>query len=69
MQSWPLRAAQRTGIDDLAPAPDHGVWSTEQFDSGPFARDGAAILQILGRPGEVWLPESGTDHISVIRSA
>jgi virginiamycin B lyase len=32
-------------------------------------REGAAVRQILGRPGEVWLPESGTEHISVIRSA
>jgi streptogramin lyase len=26
------------------------------------------VRQILGRHGEVWLPESGTEHISVIRS-
>lgn len=31
-------------------------------------RPGASIRQILGRPGEVWLPESGTEFISVIRT-
>ena len=27
------------------------------------------VRQILGRTGDVWLPESGTEHISVIRTA
>jgi virginiamycin B lyase len=27
------------------------------------------VRQILGRAGEVWLPESGTEHISLIRTA
>jgi len=27
------------------------------------------VRQILGRPGEVWLPESGTEHIAVVRTA
>jgi virginiamycin B lyase len=27
------------------------------------------VRQIHGRAGEVWLPESGTDHISLIRTA
>jgi len=31
-------------------------------------RKSANIRQILGRPGEVWLPESGTEHISVIKT-
>ncbi|MDB5843795.1 MAG: Twin-arginine translocation pathway signal [Polaromonas sp.] len=42
---------------------------TEQFQRYPMPREGAAVRQILGRPGEVWLPESGTEHISVIRTA
>ena len=42
---------------------------TEKFDSWVFPREGASIRQILGRAGEVWLPESGTEHISVIRTA
>lgn len=32
-------------------------------------REAASIRQILGRPGEVWLPESGTEHVTVIRRA
>ena len=42
---------------------------TEKFESYPMPRDSANIRQILGRKGEVWLPESGTEHISVIRTA
>ena len=41
---------------------------TEVFDTIPMPRPGALIRQILGRPGEVWLPESGTEHISVIKT-
>jgi len=41
--------------------------ATEKFESFPNARGDANIRQILGRPGEVWLPESGTDHVTVIR--
>jgi virginiamycin B lyase len=41
---------------------------TEKFDRFPFPRDGASVRQISGRAGEVWLPESGTEYISVIRS-
>lgn len=40
----------------------------EQFERFGFAREDANVRQILGRPGEVWLPESGTEHISVIRT-
>jgi virginiamycin B lyase len=40
-----------------------------QFERFAFVRENAGVRQILGRPGEVWLPESGTDHISVIRTA
>jgi virginiamycin B lyase len=41
----------------------------QAFDSVAFARDAVGVRQILGRRGEVWLPESGTEHISVIRTA
>ena len=33
-----------------------------------FPREATNMRQILGRPGEVWLPESGTEHITVIRT-
>lgn len=42
---------------------------TERFERYPLPREGASVRQILGRPGEVWLPESGTEHITVIRTA
>ena len=41
---------------------------TEQFERYAFARETAGVRQILGRAGEVWLPESGTEHISVIKT-
>lgn len=36
---------------------------TEIFTSFPSPRAGARVRQILGRPGEVWAPESGTDTV------
>jgi len=41
----------------------------ERFEEIPLPRDAANVRQIHGRPGEVWLPESGTEHISTIRTA
>lgn len=40
---------------------------TESFESFNFPREAANVRQILGRRGEVWLPESGTEHLSMIR--
>ena len=42
--------------------------ASEKFERYEFPRSSTNIRQILGRPGEVWLPESGTEHISVIRT-
>ena len=42
---------------------------TERFERYAFPREAINVRQILGRPGEVWLPESGTEHITVIRTA
>jgi virginiamycin B lyase len=42
---------------------------TEKFERYGFPRDSANIRQIHGRRGEVWLPESGTEHITVIRTS
>jgi virginiamycin B lyase len=42
--------------------------ATEKFERFGFPRPGTNIRQILGRKGEVWLPESGTEYISVIRT-
>lgn len=41
---------------------------TETFTPYPGSADDAAVRQILGRPGEVWLPESGLDRLMVIRT-
>jgi len=36
---------------------------SEQFDVLPLPRQNANVRQMMGRPGEVWLSESGTDHL------
>jgi virginiamycin B lyase len=41
--------------------------ATERFDSFPSDQPNANVRQILGRPGEVWGAESGTDRLVVIR--
>jgi len=41
---------------------------TEKFTPYPGSTDDADVRQILGRPGEVWLPESGADRLMVIRT-
>jgi virginiamycin B lyase len=43
--------------------------ATEKFERIALPRSGANVRQMLGRRGEVWLPESGTEHITVIRTA
>jgi virginiamycin B lyase len=40
---------------------------TETFESFPSDQRGAAVRQMLGRPGEMWGAESGTDRLVVIR--
>lgn len=39
----------------------------ERFDSFPSDKRGAAVRQLLGRSGEVWGAESGTDRLVVVR--
>jgi virginiamycin B lyase len=43
--------------------------ATEKFERYALPREGTRIRQILGRKGEVWFPESGTEHVTVIRTA
>ena len=43
--------------------------ATETFERFGFAREAASVRQIHGRAGEVWLPESGTEYISVVRTS
>jgi virginiamycin B lyase len=40
----------------------------EQFEQFFLPSPGADIRQILGRPGEIWGAESGTDKLVVIRT-
>ena len=41
---------------------------TEKFDAFPSDRRGSNVRQILGRPGEVWAPESGNERLVVYRT-
>lgn len=40
----------------------------ETFEQFPLLSPGASVRQILGRPGEVWGAESGTDKLVVVRT-
>lgn len=40
---------------------------SEAFESFPIARAQADVRQMLGRPGEVWAAESGSDRLTVYR--
>jgi virginiamycin B lyase len=40
----------------------------EAFDVVPLPSPGANVRQLLGRPGEVWGAESGTDKLVVVRT-
>src|SRR2546430_12597207 len=42
--------------------------ATEKFQVFPSDKRGANVRQILGRPGEVWAPESGNDRLVVFRT-
>lgn len=42
--------------------------TTEEFTTYPLPSAGAAVRQLLGRPGEVWGAESGVDKLIVIRT-
>jgi virginiamycin B lyase len=42
--------------------------ASEVFETFPMPDDGAAVRQLLGRPGEVWGAASGLDRLVVIRS-
>lgn len=41
---------------------------SEKFESYPSDRRNAQVRQMLGRPGEVWGAESGTDRLVLIRT-
>lgn len=41
--------------------------ATEKFESFPSNRPNASVRQMLGRPGEMWGAESGTDRLVVVK--
>lgn len=41
--------------------------ANESFESFPTPRPGSRVRQMLGRAGEVWAAESGSDHLTVYR--
>ena len=41
--------------------------ATEAFEAFPIAREDAEVRQMLGRKGETWAAESGTDTLTVYR--
>lgn len=50
----------------------NAVWrfdpASERFERFEGSGPDASVRQILGRPGEIWLPESGLDRLVVIRT-
>ena len=77
MQSWQLATAQRTGIHDVAPAPDGGVWFSAQrsghlgwFDPKagkteliPLGSGSSPHGVIQGPDKAAWLTDSGMNAI------
>jgi virginiamycin B lyase len=60
--------------DDIVWLTDFGANSivrfdpvSEEFTSFPLPDEGAAVRQLLGRPGEIWGAESGLDRLVVVR--
>ena len=77
MQSWPLATPRRTGIHDVAPAPDGGVWFTAQrtgqlgwFDPKsarveliPLGKGSSPHGVIQGPDKAAWITDSGLNAI------
>jgi virginiamycin B lyase len=81
-ETWPLPGdnpetyAVFVDDSDIVWASDFGSNSmvrfdplTEQFDTYALPHDPGNVRQILGRPGEVWFPESAADNLIVIKTA
>ena len=80
-QTWKLPGEQPKAYavyvddDDIVWLSDFGANAvvsfdpkTETFESFPGSAADANVRQILGRPGEVWAPESGTNRLMLIRT-
>jgi virginiamycin B lyase len=81
-QEWPLPGdnpqpyAVYVDEQDMVWLSDFGANAMVRFDPAeetftqfPIPSAGAAVRQILGRPGEIWGAESGTDKLIVIRTS
>lgn len=80
-REWPLPGSSAAAYAVYVDERDH-VWlsdfganaivefdpATETFTSYPLPSPNGAVRQILGRPGEIWGPESGADKVIVIRT-
>jgi virginiamycin B lyase len=81
-QEWPLPGTNPKPYAIYVDENDH-VWlsdftanalvrfdpETEQFETFQIASPGASVRQILGREGEVWGAESGTDKLVRVKTA
>jgi len=80
-QAWKLPGEQPKAYavyvdeDDIVWLSDFGANAvvsfdpqTETFESFAGSEADASVRQILGRAGEVWAPESGTDRLMLIRT-
>jgi virginiamycin B lyase len=72
--SQPQPYAVYVDEEDLVWVTDFGANALVRFDPArsrferfPLARESANVRQLLGREGEVWGAESGTDHLVVAR--
>ncbi len=77
LPAWPLTTPQRTGIHDVAPAPDGGVWFTAQrsghlgwFDPASGRTElvplgtGSAPHGVIARPDKAaWVTDGGLGAI------
>lgn len=70
----PMAYAVYVDEDDIVWLTDFGANAIVRFDptdetfiSFPLPDAGAAVRQLLGRPGEVWGAESGLDRLVVVR--
>jgi virginiamycin B lyase len=82
-KSWNAWALPKSGSGTYAVYVDDKdkVWATDfmanaivrfdpvkqQFESFPSDKRGASVRQLLGRAGEIWGGESGTDRLVVVR--
>jgi virginiamycin B lyase len=79
-QTWPLPGetprAYAVFVDEadkvwVSDFPGNAIWrfdpETAEFASFPSNREHGDVRQMLGRPGELWGAESGTDRLVVVR--